>query len=277
MYGLLVVPPVANADNAAQALAMALGGTAYDHRQPLLRNLPYVPVWKATADEVRGLVGPLRQAGVAAFAIGRAALDLGPSVVDARGFSLSSTGLSIQGRTQSLRFHWADIGLALPCRADSGQSATITTTTKQQTMARLAMGVPFGGKKVETETERTIDHAFFCLLWARRCAPDGGEALVRLDCEGLDYAGLGSRMTGSSTGNYLALLRIIQAEVGAAWDPRLERAGGKVAPISAPPVSSRQVAGKTTTETTASSWDTEGAILQAARLLMLAARLRSIG
>ncbi len=277
MYGLLVAPPAPDVDRAALALAAALGGTAYDHRQPLLRNLPYVPTWKSTAEEVRALVGPLRSTGLPAFAIGRAALEVGPTLVNARGFSMAAAGLTVQGRTQALQLRWEDVGLALPCRADSGQARTVTTTTKKQTVARLAMGVPFGGKKVETETERSIDHAFFCLVWARNCQPGGDEALVRLDCEGMDYTGLGQHMTGSSTGNYLTLLRIIQGRVGAAWDARLERAGGKVAPVPAPPVSSRQVAGKVTTESVASSWDTEGAIMQTARLLIIAARLQAIG
>ncbi|MBM4345640.1 MAG: hypothetical protein FJ100_19890 [Deltaproteobacteria bacterium] len=258
-------------------MARALGGTAYDHRQPLLRNLPFVPVWQPSAVTVQAMVGALRAAGLAAFAIGRAALDVGPTVFEVRSFALSREGLSVHGRSESRRVAWTDIGLALPCRADSGQRATITTTTKKQSLARMAMGVPVAGKTVETETERSLDHSFFCLLWARRSEPDGAELLVRLECEGLDYAGLGAHMTGSSTANYLALLRIIQAQVGAAWDPRLERAGGKVAPVAAPSVSSRQVAGKTTTETVAISWDTAGAIIQAARLLVIAQRLRGLG
>ncbi|MSQ81736.1 MAG: hypothetical protein EXR77_02325 [Myxococcales bacterium] len=276
MYGLLIVPPPPQVGAAAQALAQLLGGTAYDHRQALLRNLPYVPAWREAVSEIRSMTSALHQVGAQAWPIARAALEVGPVVWPARSFRLDRGGITLVSRSETVQIRWPDIGLALPCRADFGEATTTTTTTKKQSLMRLAMGVPIAGKKVEVEQERSTEHAFFCLVWARTAAPDGQEVIARLDAQGLDYAGLGEQKTGSSTANYLILIRAIEAAVGTAWDPRLERAGGKIVPIGAPPVQSRASPSRSTkVETVASSWDTDGAVVQAARLLIIAARLRA--
>lgn len=274
MFGLLIVPPAPDVNAAAQALAQALGGTAYDHRQPLLRNLPYVPLWREVAADIQAAAAQLRAAGVPAFAFGRPALDSGPPAFAVRQFSLHAQGLAVANRSGSLQVRWADVGLGLPCRADLGQNVTTITTSKKQSLVKLAMGVPIASKKVEVEQDRSTDHAFFCLLWARLAHPLGTEALLRFEADDLDYAGLGNQMTGSSTANYLALLKQLQAGAGANWDTRLERAGGKIVPIAAPPMSNRsQPVRGTTVQTVATSWDTSSAVEQAGRLLIIAKKL----
>ena len=278
MYGLLIVPPVTDINLAAPALAQQVGGTAYDQRQPLLRNLPFIAAWRDEVAPVRAMAQILVAAGVPAWPIAQAALEVGPPLLAARQFRIDARGITVASRQETAQILWRDVALALPCRADFGEATTTITTTKKQSLARLAMGVPIAGKKVETEQEKSIDHAFFCLVWAKTSQPTGHELLVRLDREGMDFSGLGAAMTGSSTSNYLALLQRVQAAVGPAWEPRLERAGGKIVPISGPPVSNKVAPDrKTTVQTVGSSWETESGVMQAARLLMIAARLRGAG
>ena len=278
MYGLLIVPPVQDVAKGAAALAQAIGGTPYDQRQPLLRNLPFIARWNADAAVIRALAQPLVQAGVPAWPIARAALDVGPEVFSVRQFRFDAAGMAVASRQTQAQFRWDDVALVLPCRADSGEATTTTTTTQKQSLVRLAMGVPIATKKVEVESERTTDHAFFCLLWVRASQPGGVELIVRFASEGMDFTGLGAAMTGSATANYLAVLQRIQAAVGAKWDSRLERAGGKIVPISSPPSQSKAAPDrKTTVQTVASAWDTESGVMQAARLLMVAVRLRGAG
>lgn len=277
MYGVLLVPPAADVDAAARELAQALGSSAYDQRQPLLRGLPWIAAWNEQVEPVRQLAARLRQSGLEAWPISQAALEMGADVLDVRTFSLSQSGLNVADRAgQSVQAAWADVAVVLPCRADVGQSVTTQTTTKKTSMVKLAMGIPLASKQTETAKNHSVESNFFCLLWLRKTQPDGGEAWLRLDSEGLEYTGLGQERTASSTSNYLLLLQWLQRLAPGAWDARLERAGGKIAPIPLPPRNSKdQVNRKTSVAVHARPWETETAVLQAARLLVLANRLKS--
>ncbi len=277
MYGVLLVPPALDVDAAAQALAQALGSSAYDQRQPLLRGLPWVVAWGEQVEPARELAARLRALGLQAWPISQAALEMDADVLEVRTFSLSQAGLSVADRAgRALQASWTEVAVVLPCRADQGQSVTTQTTTKKTSMVKLAMGVPLPSKQTETAKSHSVDSNFFCLLWLRASRPSGGEAWLRLDSEGLEYSGLGPDRTASSTSNYLLLLKWLQQMAPTAWDTRLERAGGKIAPIPLPPRSNKeQVNRKTSVAVQARPWETETAVLQAARLLVLANRLQA--
>ncbi|MBI5611241.1 MAG: hypothetical protein HY902_20375 [Deltaproteobacteria bacterium] len=274
MYGILVIPPASDIQKAATVLAELAGGTAYDQRQKLLRNLPFLTAWSEQSVAVQRGANALREAGLQAWAISRAALDLLPDRIEVRSFARIAGGLELIGRTQSYRLKFEEIGLVLPCRADSGQTLTTTTVTRKVGLAQLAMGMPIPQKKVEVEQQKQFDQSFFCLLWPRRPGPDGDQ-LFELQAEGMDYGGLGGAKTASSTSNYLLLLDLLRQLAPSAWDPRLERAGGKLAPIGVPARTSSDGQGtKTTVTTSGSTWDTEDAVVQCAHLLLLAAKVR---
>lgn len=277
MYGVLLVPPAEDVDVAARALAQALGSSAYDQRQPLLRGLPWVVAWGEQVEPARELAGRLRAAGLQAWPISQAALEMDADVMDVRGFSLGPDWLSVSDRSgRVVQALWSDIGVVLPCRADLGQSVTTHTTTKKTSMVKLAMGVPIASKQVETAKSQSVESNFFCLLWLRTSQPASSEVWLRLDSDGLEYTGLGPERTASSTTNYLLLLQWLQRLAPSAWDARLERAGGKIAPVPLPPRNSKdQVNRKTSVAVHARPWETESAVLQAARLLVLASRLKA--
>lgn len=277
MYAVLLVPPARDVDAAARELAAVVGAAAYDQRQLLLRGLPWLAAWDDNVEPVRQRAARLRTVGLEAWPMARAALDLPHQVLDARSFSLSQEGLAVADRAgQGLRARWSEVGAVMPCRADAGHSLTTVTTTKKTSAVKLAMGVPIASKKVESDTTQSLDNRFFCLVWLRRAEPHGGDAWLRLDSDALDYAGLGQGKTASSTSNYLLLLQWLGKLAPHAWDPRLERAGGRIAPIPLPPRSSReQLSRSTTVASETRAWDTEPAVLQAARLLVLAARMRA--
>ncbi len=278
MYALLLVPPARDVDAAARELAALIGAAAYDQRQLLLRGLPWLAGWTDQLEPLRQNAARLRAVGVEAWPMARAALELPHELLDVRKFALSQEGLAVADRGgQGLRARWSEVGAVLPCRADAGQSVTTVTTTKKTSAVKLAMGVPVASKKVESDTSISQDSSFFCLLWLKRAEPHGGDAWLRFDSDGLDYSGLGQGKTASSTSNYLQLLQWLGRLAPHAWDPRLERAGGRIAPIPLPPRDVReQVSRSVSVASQARAWDTESAVLQAARLLVLAARMRAV-
>jgi len=272
MYAVLIVPPATDVGRCSLAMAELLGGTAYDHRQPLQRGLPFLVGWRQDAGEARAIAQRVASTGVPAWPISRAALDLAPEREEVRAFAVLRGGIELAGRQRTFRLDAADIGLILPCRADAGQTTTTTTTTRKAGMAQMAMGVPIATKRVETEQHREFEQRFFCLLWARRS--EGPDLLFDLQADHLDFGGLGSLRTPSSTTNYLRLLEVLRALAPQAWDARLERAGGKIAPVVVPQRTGMERQGRNTTVATAvSGWDTQGAVTQTANLLILAARL----
>jgi hypothetical protein len=273
MFALLLHPPAQDPDLAAQELAQMLGGTPYDHKAPLLRGLPYLTGWHTDAQVVMARALELRGAGLPAWAVARAALERTPEVRTAKTVAWDADGLQlgfrdVNGLAQET-LPWAEIALALPCRSDSAQEVITATTTKKTNMAAMAMGMPLSSKK--TTTERDIESAsrFFALLWLQA----RGE-LVRIDAENSDWRGLGAEMRHGALGNFQALLDVLRARAPAAWDPRLERAGGKVAATTLPLQQSTAGTGsKTIVATKTRAWDSESGVMQAARLMILAKML----
>lgn len=273
MYAVMVVPPSADIGQSATVLAQVAGGSAYDQRQPLLRNLPFLVAWREDPAEVRAIAQQLRQTGVEAWPLSRAALDLTPQAEEARGLTFLPGGLQVRARQQVYSLLAADLGLVLPCRADAGQVTVVTTTTKKVGLAQMAMGIPIAKKVVETEQQREFEQRFFALLWARRA--DGLNVMFEIQAESMDFAGLGAAKTASSTTNFLTLMERLRQLAPSAWDPRLERAGGKISPISMPQKNLVEKTGRSkTVATNVSGFDTEGAVMQTAHLLVLASRLR---
>jgi hypothetical protein len=278
MYALLIVPPPADLARAAEALASTLGGTVYDHRQTLLRGLPWLASWDPDLQQIRHRAAALQAAGLPTWPTSAAALALSPEVIDVRGFERLPDGLACRDRQRVWRLAWPDIAMVMPCRSDAGREVTETTTTRKVGLAQLAMGVPIARKHTETEQKRELDQAFFCLVWAQVHGPDGPvDKLLRFDAEGLDFTGLGPAMTASSTRNYQTLLGLLQSAAPAAWEPRLERAGGRITAVLVPEGTSTDKRNRNTTVTTQSAaWNNDDGVVQAAKLLVLARRLARI-
>ena len=270
MFALLLHPPAQNADAVAQLLAQQLGGTAYDHRAPLLRGLPYLAGWHPDAQIVMARAAELRAAGLPAWAVARAALERTPELQTARAVAWDDASLrwgfrdGAAGLTQRA-VAWQEIALALPCRSDSSQE-TITATTKKTTnLAAMAVGLPLSTKKTTTERSLETDSRFFCLLWLQ----ERGE-LVRIVAENTDWSGMGAAMRHGALANYQALLDTVRMRAPVAWDPRLERAGSKLGTTTLPAQNATdRIGSKTTVETKTRVWDGESGVMQAARLLIL--------
>jgi hypothetical protein len=278
MYAVLLVPSHEAVDRGATALAATVGGAAYDHRQSLLRGLPWLLAWDEDAARTRARAATLREAGVTAWPISAAALDLVPQVSAVRSFAWTAEGLQCTDRQTTWSLAWPQVRLVLPCRAELGRAVSETTTTRKVGLAQMAMGLPIARKQTTSEQWTERDQAFFALLWAAwpsQGAQAGGEVLLRWDAEALDYAGLGALKTASSTRNYQAVLEHVRRHAAMAWDPRLERAGSRIAPVVLPAESSQQRPDrKTTVSTRVAAWNNQDAVVQAAQLLILAARLQ---
>ena len=275
MFALLLHPPAQDPDLAAQKLAQTLGGTPYDHKGPLLRGLPYLTGWHTDAQVVMARAADLRTVGLPAWAVARAALERTPDVRSAKAVAWDADQLQLGFRdgltTLQETLPWAEIALALPCRSDSATEVITATTTKKTNMAAMAMGMPLSSKKTTTERDVETSSRFFMLLWLQA----RGE-LVRIDAENTDWRGLGAAMRYGALGNFQALLEVLKARAPAAWDPRLERAGGRLAATTLPLQKSLEGTGtKTTVATKTRAWDSESGVMQAARLMILARMLQA--
>jgi len=273
MFAVLLVPPAPDLEQASDLLAQGLGGVAYDHRQTLLRNLPTLVGWSEEIDAPNALAESLRAVGVAAWTVGRSTLELAPEVRSAKMIAIGAPALAVAFKAgPPLRVSWSHVGLVMPCRAQRGSETQTATTISKVNIAALAAGLPISSKKTSVETDKVVEDRMFCLIWVRE--PD---LLLHCERETMDYAGLGPEKTESSTTNYLLMLKKLEHAAPNAWEPRLEKAGSRIATLAGPSSrSSEQIGRKTTAETTRTSWDNSSAVEQAARLLILAARLRDV-
>lgn len=269
MHFVLAVPPATDVDAAARTLANLLGGHAIDHKQVVLKGVPWIVTWRETLPEAQQIAHELSTAGLQAHAWHERALDAVPVPLEARAFRVADGILEVTDRRETLRIPTQDVLLILRARTEHETETRTETTQKKTSLAALAMGLPISTNKVTQERQRDQDRAFFVLVYTATAA-------VRLGQLGLDFTGLGAAMQPTATGNYLALLDLLeQACPHATRDSRLEKMAGRLAVMPGEARNSTNKPDrKTTVRATTLAHDNEDAVGRAAGLLWLAERRR---
>lgn len=276
---VLIVPPQTvggglptwDPSRAAAAMAAEFGGSPYDQRQVLLKNLPLATGWQSDTHVV---AQRLAAAGLEAWSLPASALDTLPVAVEARSFRLTDAGLeAIAQGGVSLTLPWPSVELVLRARTEFQVNATTETTKKKTNLAAMAIGLPIGSKSTTVERNQTVGDTWFAVLCARR-----PNLVLRLTRDGLDYSGLGSAKGPGALVNYVTLLELVERRCpGARIDPRLEKAAGRIPPVPAEARRSVTKSGKTTVAEAVSNADNAEAVAFAGQLLWLAERLRRAG
>jgi hypothetical protein len=270
-FFVLAMPPAADLERASQALARVLGGMAIDHRPPILRELPWIPVRGDDKAELDAIAADLTTAGLRARVLHERALAAVPDPLVAERFGLLDDALVVANRKQEARLPWREVILVSRARHQTTTTATTETTSRKASMAAMAVGVPIRSKQTEVERSQTTQVTYVGWVWT-------ATAGVRLDQDALDYAGLGTGMEAGSIANWQALLRAVATRCPTATvDVRLERAGGRLntAPVAMKRDSNMPKRG-TTVVATVQTAGNEDAITEAARLLWLAERVRRL-
>ncbi|MSP93084.1 MAG: hypothetical protein EXR79_15000 [Myxococcales bacterium] len=271
LHAVVALPPATEPDRACAALAASLGGSPYDHRQTLLKNVPWIVAWRphqaalALAAECSGAGLPTRMWTADELA------DT-PEPFLARSFRLGARGFEVSGRAgERVLLLYAKVALVLRARAEQSTTTTIETVQRKTSMAALAIGLPIATTKRTTERDTAFQQSWFALVYG--LDPD---VCIRLDRDVLEYGGLGPAMAGGAIANWLALLGAIEAACpGATRDGRLEKAAGKLVGVPLEVQTARASKDrKTKVSTTTMGTDNAGAIDFAAMLLFLAERAR---
>ncbi len=271
MHFVLVAPGQADPAAASAALADTVGGGAYEHRQVLLRGLPFIAAWRDTPAQAHAVAATLTQAGLEAWAFDDAVLDHVPPVLDARAFRFAPDHLELLDRRgAATAVPLARVGLICRARALHASETTTETTRKKVRLGALAMGVPMSKSKTTREVDRTTEDEAFALLWSV-----GPDLCVRLSRDALDYEGLGDARVVSAQTNYLALLARLEAACpGARVDAALERAAGRVPPVPTQRLRDRTRHLRSSSVSDTVAEDNTDAVLFAARLLYVVERAR---
>ncbi len=209
-----------------QALAAAVGITAYEMRQRMIGGGPAVVGCFADSQQARALAEKLDRTGVATLIVDAAAArsKVGRFVV--RRFELKERTLSVEaGDGERADIAYGDIDLLIPGTRLIGQSETITVTERKFSLGRtvLSGGIPLT-KKVERQEEVNKEERENVLyLYA------GERPAVVFSQSGMAYDGLGPAMKLSRELNFAYLtseLRRLCPTAG--YDGRLLRRLGQV-------------------------------------------------
>lgn len=209
-----------------QALAVALGITAYEIRQRMIGGGPAVVASFADPQQARTLSTKLNQSGVATLIIDADAVRSKTGRFLVRRFELKEWLLRIEASDgQSAEIAYGDIDLLLPGTRILGQSETITVTERKFSLGRtiLSGGIPLT-KKVERQEEvNTEERENVLYLYAGERPP------VVFSQSGMVYDGLGAAMKMSRELNFAYLTSELRRLCPAAgYDDRLLKRLGQV-------------------------------------------------
>ncbi|HEY6837183.1 MAG TPA: hypothetical protein VI389_00435 [Geobacteraceae bacterium] len=210
----------------AQALAAALGLTAFEVRQRLIGGGPAVVARFADAHQAEALAATLRRCGVAALVVdvdevrGRG----GRFVV--RRFELDAERLFLESVSgESAAIPYGEIELLLLAMGITSQTETATVTERKFSLGATIMtgGIPVM-KKVEREEEvRGEEREKALFLYA------GSHPALVFRQSGMSYDGLGPAMKQSRELNFTHLVaELRRLAPRAAYDERLQQRAGQV-------------------------------------------------
>ena len=210
----------------AQALAAALGITAFEARQRLIGGGPAVVASFADPHQARALAAKLDQGGIAALVVDAAVVRSGAGHFVVRRFELAERSLRIEAvNGQSADIAYGEINLLLPGTRIVGQTESRTVTERKFSLGRtiLSGGIPVSKKVAHQEVVTTEERTRFLFLYA------GDRPQVVFSQSGMTYDGFGPAMKMSQELNFTFLtseLRRLSPE--AAYDDRLLNRAGQV-------------------------------------------------
>jgi hypothetical protein len=209
-----------------QALAVAVGKTAYEMRQRMIGGGPAVIASFADPQQAGTLAMKLNRSGVMTLIIDSDALRSKGGRFFVCRFELKDRSLHIESSDgQSAEIAYGDIDLLLSGTRILGQTETITVTERKFSLGKtiLSGGIPLS-KKVEHQEEVNTEERENIL-----CVYAGERPPIVLSQSGLSYDGLGAAMKLSRMLNFAflksELLRLCPA---AGYDDRLLTRIGQV-------------------------------------------------
>ena len=214
-----------------QALAAALGITAFEVRQRLIGGGPAVVARFADPHQAGTLAAKLRQCGVAAFVVDAAEVRGRGERFVVRRFELDAARLlveSIDGESAAIPY--AEVELLLPAIGVTSQAETVTVTERKLSLGATIMtgGIPMMKKVERKEEVRAEEREKSLFLYA------GSRPVVVFRQNGMTYDGLGAAMKQSrelNFGHLTAELRRLAP--AAAYDERLLQRAGQVRVLGA--------------------------------------------
>jgi len=209
-----------------QAVAAALGITAFEVRQRMIGGGPAVAASFADPQRAQELAAQLKQAGVAALVVDAAQVRSAPGHCAVRRFELADGALRIEsadGRRAEIAY--GEIRLLLPGIRISGQTELKTVSERKLSLGRtlLSGGIPLSKtvtRQEEVTTEERTRHLF---LFAT------GRPQVVFRQSGMSYDGFGAAMKLSQELNFSFLIsELRRLAPRALYDDRLLNRLGQV-------------------------------------------------
>lgn len=210
----------------AQALAAALGVTAYEARQRLIGGGPAVVGRFADPQQARALAAKLQQGGVATFVLDAAAVRFCADCFVVRRFVPGERSVRVEtGEGVGRDIAYGEVELLLRTSRITVRAETETTAGRRFSLGRAALtGGLIATRRVERREAVTAEERGEELyLFAGRGAP------VVFSGNRMHYEGLGAAMKPSREMNFLHLVtELLRVCPDAAYDDRLAKRAGQV-------------------------------------------------
>jgi hypothetical protein len=245
----------------AAALAADLGTTAYEERLHLLTGLPCVVLTTVDRGEALALLGKLRARKHGAMACDAAAVVAHEAMIPMRGFTLEP-GAVVAGEE---RLEHGEITTLLRAMHRTSTETRGETKSKQFSPGKALLTGGLAFSKTVTKEEKSVAQASEQVLYVFRA---GGATPWLLRERGTSYAGLGQRLSASSTQNFLTTIAYLREQAPTAlYDERL---------LNPRNASTRLTRSGTATASTLQISSASGVDLLAHLIAMWSARGRSI-
>jgi hypothetical protein len=209
-----------------QALAVAVGKTAYEKRQRMIGGGPAVIASFADPQQAGTLAMKLNRSGVLTLIIDSDALRSKAGRFFVRRFELKDRSLRIESSDgQSTEIAYGDIDLLLSGTRILGQTETITVTERKFSLGKtmLSGGIPLTTKVEHQEEVNTEERENILCLYAGERPP------IVLGQSGMAYDGFGAAMKLSRELNFAHLKSELRRFCPAAvYDDRLINRLGQV-------------------------------------------------
>jgi hypothetical protein len=213
------------ADGLVQALAAALGITAYEARPRMLGNGPAVVASFADPERAFALAGKLKQSGFATLVFDATEVRARAGQFVVRRFEFKKWALRIEsGDGQQAEILYDDVDLLLPCTSVVGSTETKTVTERKLSLGKtiLSGGLPMTTKVERQEEVSTEERTKLLHLYAGKRPP------VIFSQSGMTFDGLGDAMQVSRELNFAHLTSELRRLCpGAVYDERLLNQAGQ--------------------------------------------------
>lgn len=199
----------------AAALAADLGTTLYEERLHLLTGLPCVVLTTVDRGEAVALLAKLRARGHGAVACDASAVVGSEAMIPMRGFAFEPDAV-VAGEA---RLPYGEITALLRAMHRTSTETRGETKSRQFSAGKALLTGGLAFSKTVTKEEKSVAQASEQVLYVYR---GGGATPWLLRERGTSYAGLGARLSASSTQNFLTTIACLREKAPAAlYDERL--------------------------------------------------------